>query len=158
MQTNRCLGFGGPLPPQLLRTGDRGPYELVEALTAAEVRKSDLKRQLGNVEDEIERLKQELAEHARRLGTDVLCGSTKEVVVSSKTQLHFPSSAASPAGYRVMVTALQASPFWAGVSSLNHARLQACGRREDIPASFRELIRRFGRERQVTTVKLRNRR
>lgn len=158
MQTNRCLGFGGPLPPQPLRTGDRGPYDLVEALTAAEVRKSELKRQLGNVEDEIERLKQELAEHARRLGTDVIRGSGKEVVISSKPQLQFPLKSESPAVYMEMESTLRASLFWAGVSSLNSARLKSFGSSAHTPTGLQEIIRRFGRMQDVTTVKLRNRR
>lgn len=146
-----------PLVPSFSEQAALG-HRLVDRLMEAEAQKRELRTQLSTVEQQIERCKEELAEHARVFGVDVIRGSAMEAVVRPKMKWRFPIKAQSPRDWAAMEAAIKAEGFWEFVSSLNHARLHSCERNGETPCELRNLLHRFGSEREVTSVSLRNRR
>lgn len=133
--------------------------KLVDRWAKLEAQRQELRGEQGDLEAQIDEVRQALIDVAKREGLELVAGRDKEVVVKQIEKVMFPRKGEEPEKAAELEAALRATKWWKDLSTLNAAQLKAAweGGSESDP-DLRKLLKRFVWTEEETTARLRDRR
>lgn len=142
------------LPPS--KFANEPGVRLVDAWTALEAKRQELKAALDEVEAEIDEVRAAVEAFARREGVEVVAGAEREATVRRVEAVAFPRKTVETEEAAALESQLRASAWWPEASSLDRAALKRLWeRREDLDADLRALLEEFARVEEQVDVRLR---
>jgi putative RecB family exonuclease len=131
---------------------------LVDRWAELDAKRKLLQDEQGEIEGQIEELRQALIAIGQRDGLELIAGREKEVTISVNDRVLFPRKGQEPEKAEALETALRSTPWWAQLSSLNSADLRAAWESADTNPDLRRILEKFVWTERETSARLRARR
>ncbi len=131
---------------------------LVDRWAELDAKRKLLQDEQGEIEGQIEELRQALLAIGQRDGLELIAGREKEVAISVNDRVLFPRKGQEPDKAEALETALRSTPWWAQLSSLNSADLRAAWESGDTNPDLRRILEKFVWTERETSARLRARR
>ncbi len=144
------------LPPN--RFANEPGVKLVDAWTALDARRQELRSQVDAIEEEIAEVREALAAFAEREGVEVVAGSEREATVRRSEAVVFPRKTVETEEAGALEAQLRGSKWWQEASALDRAALRRLwDRRGSLDADLRALLEEYARVEAQLDVRLRRR-
>ena len=133
--------------------------KLVDRWTKLEAQRKELRGEQGDLEAQIDEVRQAIIDVAKREGLELVAGREKEVVIKQVDKVMFPRKGEEPEEAAELEAALRATKWWNDLSTLSAAQLKAAWEEADqVNPDLRKLLKRFVWTDEETTARLRDRR
>lgn len=131
---------------------------LVDRWAELDAKRKLLQNAQGDIEKQIEDVRQALVAIAKRDGLELIAGREKEVVISVIDRVLFPRKGQEPEKAADFEAALRGTPWWPQLSSLNAADLRSAWESAQTDPDLRRLLAKFAWTESDVAVRLRARR
>lgn len=131
---------------------------LVDRWAELDAKRKGLQDQQASLENEIEEIRQALVAIAQRDGLELIAGREKEVTITASDRVLFPRKGQEPEKAQELEAALQATPWWQQLSSLNAAELRTAWESAETSPGLRRILEQFAWLEQETSTRIRARR
>jgi len=131
--------------------------KLVDRWAKLESQRQELRGEQGDLEEQIDEVRQAIIDVAKREGLELVAGREKEVVIKQVDKVMFPRKGEEPEQAAELEAALRATKWWKDLSTLSAAQLKTAWE-DGGEADLLKLLKRFVWTEQESTARLRDRR
>jgi len=131
---------------------------LVDRWAELDSKRKLLQGEQGDIEGQIEEIRQALLAIAQRDGLELIAGRRTEVAITVNDRVLFPRKGQEPEKAAELEAALRATPWWPQLSSLNVGDLRTAWESAETNSELRRILEKFVWTDREIAVRLRARR
>jgi len=131
---------------------------LVDRWAELDAKRKLLQNEQGDIEEQIEDIRQAILAIAKRDGLELIAGREKEVAITVSDRVLFPRKGQEPEKAADLEATLRGTPWWPQLSSLNSAELRSAWESSQTDPDLRRILATFAWTEPDVSLRLRARR